>query len=94
MASRVRNFDPSSLIGYEFSAITALIIGGVSLFGGKGNMFQTLSGVLLVGILGNSMNLFGVNFAYQMVVNGMLLILAVYLDVITRKINYEYLLLR
>ena len=87
LGSRALNITPTIGRGYEFDAITALVLGGVSLFGGKGNMVQTLSGVLLIGVLHNSLTLIGVSTTLQMVITGLLLIFAVYLDVLTRSIS-------
>jgi ribose transport system permease protein len=81
VASRVHNVDPAVGLGYEFDAITAVVLGGTSLFGGRGSAVGTLGGVLLLAVLSNGMNLLGVSYYGQQVVQGALLLLAVGLDV-------------
>lgn len=63
--------------GVEFAVITAVIVGGASLFGGKGTMFGTLLGGVFIAILNNAMVLFGVNSYAQYVANGAVVLLAV-----------------
>lgn len=63
-------------------AIAAVIIGGTSFFGGKGNVLGTLSGVLLISILRNGMNLLNANSDMQTIVLGGVIILAVFIDVV------------
>jgi len=80
LASRVRNLDPTVGIGYEFSALTAVVLGGASLTGGRGNVPHTLAGVLLLGVISNGMRLFGLSFNLQLLVQGIILITAVAID--------------
>ncbi len=65
--------------------IAAAVIGGVSLNGGKGSVFGTLLGVAVLTVLGNIMVLMRVDSYYQMMINGIILILAVYLDILRNK---------
>lgn len=64
-------------VGLEFAVITAVIVGGASLFGGKGSMLGTMLGGLFIAILNNAMVLFGVNSYAQYVANGLVVLLAV-----------------
>lgn len=66
--------------GYEFDIIAAILLGGTSIFGGKGNIFRTLIGIMLIGALTNGMNLLNVNTFYQMIATGLVLILALSLE--------------
>jgi ribose transport system permease protein len=61
-------------------AIAAVVLGGTSLSGGKGRLFGTLVGVLIIGTLNNGMNLLGVSSFYQQVVKGAVILIAVLLD--------------
>jgi len=66
--------------GMEFGIITAAVLGGVSLSGGKGVLGRTLLGALLIGILNNAMVLMNISSFYQMVTSGLVLIFALSLD--------------
>lgn len=63
--------------GYDFKAVTAVVIGGVMLSGGKGSMAGVLGGVLVIGLLGNIMTFIGINTFQQNIVNGLIFILVV-----------------
>jgi ribose/xylose/arabinose/galactoside ABC-type transport system permease subunit len=77
LASRVRNLDPTVGIGYEFSALTAVVLGGARLSGGRGNVLHTLAGVLILGVVANGMRLFDLPFNMQLLVEGVILVAAV-----------------
>jgi ribose transport system permease protein len=77
LASRVRNLDPTVGIGYEFSALTAVVLGGARLSGGQGNVLHTLAGVLILGVIANGMRLFNLPFNLQLLVQGFVLVAAV-----------------
>jgi ribose transport system permease protein len=78
--ARVNAGDPTAGINYELTAITAAIIGGTSLFGGKGSVLGTMVGALIMGVLQNGLNLLSVPSFWQQVAIGVVLILAVYID--------------
>jgi ribose/xylose/arabinose/galactoside ABC-type transport system permease subunit len=78
--ARVNAGDPVAGINYELAAITAAIIGGTSLFGGKGSILGAMIGALIMGVLQNGLNLLGVQSYYQQVAIGAVLILAVWID--------------
>ncbi|MEA1963650.1 MAG: ABC transporter permease [Candidatus Aerophobetes bacterium] len=63
--------------GYELRAIAAVVIGGTPLFGGRGNVWGTLGGVLLLGLVSNSINLIGISANFQNVVLGAIMVAAV-----------------
>lgn len=68
---------PTMGSGYELRAIAAAVIGGTPLFGGRGNVWGTLGGVLLLGLVSNSINLIGVSANFQNVVLGAIMVAAV-----------------
>jgi ribose transport system permease protein len=84
LSARLSAATPVAGKGYELDAIAAVILGGTSLFGGKGGVGGTLVGVLLLGVLTSGMNLINVSPFYQDVVKGAIVLAAVLLD---RMIN-------
>jgi ribose transport system permease protein len=77
---RLNSADPSSGLLYELTAITAAIMGGADLFGGRGTIIGTLIGALIMGVVQNCLNLMGIQAFYQQVAIGAVLIIAVWLD--------------
>lgn len=71
--------------GYELDAIAAVVLGGTSLFGGRGSIWGTLLGALLMAMIRNGMNLLGVSPFLQMITLGLVIIGAVWLDVIRQR---------
>ena len=71
---------PNMGTGYELRAIAAVVIGGTPLSGGRGSVLGTLGGVLLLGLVSNSMNLLGVGANYQSAVLGLIITAAVLLQ--------------
>ncbi len=71
--------------GMDFEALAAIIVGGTSVFGGKGSIFRTVLGVVFVSILTNIMVLSGLGFGYQQMAIGGLIVLAVSVDALARK---------
>jgi inositol transport system permease protein len=78
--SRINAGIPGSGSGYEMEALTAAIIGGTSFSGGVGTAVGTLAGAFIVGIINNIMNLIGINPYIQQIVKGIIIVLAVILD--------------
>jgi ribose transport system permease protein len=78
--SRTMGASPVQGVGYEFDAITAVIIGGTSLNGGEGSIVKTIIGVLILGVISNIMNLFGFTPHEQYIVKGIIILLAVFID--------------
>ncbi|GAB3616110.1 ABC transporter permease [Okibacterium endophyticum] len=83
--SRVNAGLPNAGIGYELQAITAPIIGGTSFSGGVGTVAGTLAGALIVGVLGNIMNLIGIGSYVQQIVMGLIIVVAVAYDVFSKR---------
>ncbi len=69
--------DPLAGQGMEFDAITASVIGGISFMGGRGSLIGTLGGVFLLGLINNIMVMSNVNMYYQLLIKGIIVILAV-----------------
>jgi ribose transport system permease protein len=85
LAGRTDSGFPNAGIGAELDAIAAVIIGGASFFGGRGTVLGVLAGVLIMGLLRNGLNLMNVSVFWQQLLIGMIIILAVYIDVLRRR---------
>ncbi|NND65421.1 MAG: ABC transporter permease [Gammaproteobacteria bacterium] len=82
---RVNAADPAVGTMYELTAITAAIIGGTNLFGGRASVIGAMLGALIMGVLQNGLNLMAVPSYYQQILIGLILIVAVWLDSISNK---------
>lgn len=80
LLGRLDSATPNAAMGTELQVIAAVVIGGTSLFGGKGSMIGTLVGVLLIGIINNGLTLLNVSSFWVQFVQGALIFLAVLLD--------------
>jgi ribose transport system permease protein len=80
VASRLNAGYPRAGELYELDAIAAVVVGGTSLFGGRGSIWGTLAGAFFIGILNNGLNLFRVSTYDQMIVKGVVLLVAASLD--------------
>jgi fructose transport system permease protein len=83
--SRTGVGDPNAGQTENLDAITAVVLGGTSLFGGRGVILGTLAGAVVVGVLRNGLTLMGVSSVYQVLITGILVILAVAVDQLSRK---------
>ena len=77
--------DPNAGQTEALDAITAVVLGGTSLFGGRGVILGSLAGAVVVGVLRNGLTLMGVSSVYQVLITGILVILAVAIDQLSRK---------
>jgi ribose transport system permease protein len=84
LAARVNSAQPTLGYGYELDAITAVIIGGTSLAGGVGTILGTVIGAFIVKTLADGLQLVDVPQEWQIVATGVVVILAVYLDIVRR----------
>ncbi|WP_119327882.1 ribose ABC transporter permease [Cysteiniphilum halobium] len=80
ITSRLSSAQPTAGTGYELDAIAAVVLGGTSLFGGKGKIMGTLMGALIIGLLSNALNLMDVSSYYQMIVKALVILIAVLFD--------------
>ena len=85
--ARIGAGDPNAGQTENLDAITAVVLGGTSLFGGRGIILGTLVGALIVGVFRNGLTLMGVSSVYQLLVTGILVLLAVTTDQLSRKGN-------
>ena len=85
MLGRVGAGSPTMGSGKEIDVIAAVVVGGTALSGGKGNMWGTFIGVLLMGIISNAMNILGVNPYYQYVMKGLLILISIYIGYLGSK---------
>lgn len=79
-SARVLSAQPTAGNGYELDAIAAVVLGGTSLAGGRGRVLGTLVGALIIGVLSNGLVLMNVPFFYQLIVKGIVIVIAVLLD--------------
>ncbi|MDB5044658.1 MAG: transporter permease [Deinococcus sp.] len=85
LVGRVGAGDPNAGQTENLESITAVVLGGTSLFGGRGNVLGTFLGALIVGVFRVGLTLSGVNSVYQILITGVLIILAVATDQFSRR---------
>lgn len=84
-AGRTNSGLPAGGVNFEFEAIIGSVLGGTSMAGGIGNVAMSIVGIYVVGIINNVMNLCSVNAFWQQVVKGIVILIAVLLDIFTRN---------
>ncbi|GAA0797386.1 ribose ABC transporter permease RbsC [Faecalicatena orotica] len=80
LLSRLGSAQPTLGDGYELDAIAAVALGGTSMSGGRGKIYGTLIGVLIIAVLNNGLNILGVSSYYQDVIKGLVILVAVLSD--------------
>jgi len=85
LSSRLYSAQPNAATGYELDAIAAAVLGGTSLTGGYGSVLGTFIGALIIGIVNNGMNLLGLSYFYQLIIKGIIIVIAVYVDSRNKK---------
>lgn len=80
ITARLSSAQPQAGSGYELDAIAAVVLGGTSLAGGIGGIFGTVIGALIIGVLNNALNLMDVSSYYQLLLKGLVILIAVLLD--------------
>ena len=76
-SSYLQSADPQQAMGYEFSAIAVVVLGGTVLEGGKGSVGGTLGAAFVIGLLNNVLDLVGVHQWYQNIIIGIIIVFAV-----------------
>lgn len=84
LMSRINSGQPAAGVAYEFDAITAVVVGGTSLMGGTGTITGTVVGAMIIGVINNILNLMNVSSYWQMIIKGLIIAIAVILDVKTK----------
>lgn len=87
MTSRLYSAQPNVAQSYELDAIASAVLGGTSLTGGQGTIAGTLIGALIIGVVNNGMNLIGLEYFYQQIVKGAIIVIAVLIDVRSKKVK-------
>jgi inositol transport system permease protein len=85
LMSRVNSGQPAGGVAYEFDAITAVVVGGTSLMGGTGTITGTIVGAMIIGVINNILNLMNVSSYWQQIIKGLIIAVAVILDVKTKS---------
>ncbi|MCA0230013.1 MAG: ribose ABC transporter permease [Bacteroidetes bacterium] len=85
VTSRLDSAQPNAGTGYELDSIAAVVIGGTSLSGGKGSIWGTVLGAIIIGVLNNGLVLLNVSPFWQQVVKGFVILLAVIIDKVNSK---------
>ncbi len=85
LACRMYSGQPSVGNGFELDAIAAAVLGGTSMSGGMGYISGTIIGVLIIGILNNGLNLLNINSFWQLIVKGIVILIAVFMDISKKK---------
>lgn len=85
LASRMFSGQPSVQQGAELDAIAACVLGGVSMTGGMGKIGGTMIGALIIGVISNGLNLLNVNSFVSNIVKGVIVLIAVYIDIMKKK---------
>jgi ribose transport system permease protein len=85
LAGRMNSGFPLAGVGAELDSIAAVVIGGASFFGGIGTVSGTLAGALIMGVLRNGLNLLNVSAAWQTVVIGIVIVVAVWVDIVRQR---------
>jgi ribose transport system permease protein len=80
LTARLRSAQPNSGEGYELDVIASVVIGGTSLYGGRGSIWGSFIGAMLIGVLSNGLNLMGVSPYLQPLIKGVVIVLAVLID--------------
>ncbi len=85
VSSRLNSAQPALGLGYELDAIAAVVIGGTSLAGGRGTVMGTIIGAFIMSVLTNGLRVMNVQEEWKIVVTGVIIIVAVFIDIVLRK---------
>ncbi len=85
LCARMASGQPTAGQSFEMDAIAATVLGGTSMSGGVGKIGSTMIGVLIIGVLNNGLNLLGLNSFWQQIAKGIVILLAVYVDMLKKR---------
>ena len=85
LAARLNLATPKAGTGYELDAIAACFVGGASVYGGSGTIAGAMVGALIIGVMNNGMSIMGIDIPWQQSIKGLVVILAVAFDMLSRK---------
>jgi len=85
LAARMFSGQPTVGNGFELDAIAAVVLGGTSMMGGVGKIGGTILGVLVIGVLNNGLNLLNINSFWQLIIKGVVILVAVYVDMMKKR---------
>jgi ribose transport system permease protein len=85
--SRVNSGQPTTGNGFEFDVISGIVLGGVSILGGSGDVVGAMLGIIAIGFLNNGLVLINVSEFYQLLIKGLVLLLAISLDSFKRNFH-------
>ena len=85
LCARMASGQPTAGQAFEMDAIAATVLGGTSMSGGVGKIGSTFIGVLIIGVLNNGLNLLGLNSFWQQIAKGVVILLAVYVDMLKKR---------
>jgi ribose transport system permease protein len=88
--ARLSTADPNTAVGMELSAIAAVVIGGTSLMGGRGNVINSLLGVLIIAVLQNGLAQVGAGEPTKRIITGAVIVLAVTIDAVRHRFDAQY----
>lgn len=89
LCSRVTSSNPTAGLNFEMDVIAAVVVGGTQLSGGSGSVGRTVIGAVIIGIMGNALNILGITAYHQQIVKGMLILLAVGMDILNKQIKLK-----
>ena len=85
LSARMFSGQPTVGQGFELDAIAAVVLGGTSMRGGVGTIGGTVIGALIIGVLNNGLNLLNINSFWQLIIKGLVILLAVYVDLLKKR---------
>jgi ribose transport system permease protein len=89
LAARLSTSQPNAAVGFELDAIAAVVLGGTSLAGGRGRLSGTMLGALIIGILNSGLTIIQVPSSFQLVIKGVVIVGAVYIDAVREDSSFS-----
>ena len=89
LCSRVSSSNPTAGLNYEMDVIAAVVVGGTQMDGGSGSVLRTVLGAVIIGIMGNALNILGITAYHQQIVKGGLILAAVGMDIVNKQMKMK-----